>query len=193
MDTDKINELLGSLVKAKIVARCSANSALGKYGDERLLVTNGADYVGLDCLVKIDSNPKSLERGLIGNFITSNIPSDFQDSSYLEYVLTAFWEDRMKKRERYPAIDEINRYFDPGNLTQAFYVSPGVGKDRSIRTHIFSGGHHTSKFSIKKMVDTLTNRGRTRLIIAETDFIMNSIYCNIAEMGIKPILMQALR
>jgi len=193
MDKNKINDLLGSLVKTRILARCSKYCALGRYNGEKLLVTNGTNYIGTECLVRFDSDARSLEKGLIGNFITSVIPPDFHDVSYRQYLLLANWEERMKKNGRYPTIVEINRYFDPGNLVQAYYLSLKPDGDRSVRTHIFSNGYHSSKVSTKKMLDILTIRRRTRLIIAETDYVMNSIHNNISEMGLVPILMEPLR
>jgi len=192
MDNDKIYDLMGSIVKARILAKCSQNCAIGSFEYGKLLVSNGKN-IGADSLVRIDSKPKSLERGLIGSFITSNIPPGFKDLSNQEYILFALWEKRMKKTGRYPTIEEINQYFNPGSIIHTYFVSSNPGVNRSTRTLIYHGGYHTSNPTTKKMIDTLTLNMRARLIIGEADYLMNPLVESIRDKGLVPIIMEPLK
>ena len=184
--------MLGRLVEARIVAKASPNCAIGLYGAERLLVTNGCGCLDSDCLVRIDSDPTSLERGLIGNFVSSVTPNHFHELSFSEYVLFALWSENMTRRGKYPTIGEINRYFDPGNLRHAYYISSTPGRERSERTHIFHRGCHTSKESTTRMIENLSIGRNARLIISDPNYVMASICRRVEGMGLVPIVMEAL-
>jgi hypothetical protein len=184
--------MLGRLVEARVVVKISPNCAVGFYGAERLFVTNGCGCVDSDCLVRIDSDPKSLERGLIGNVITSVIPNNFHELSFSEYVLFALWSENMTKEGQYPTIGEISRYFNPGDFSQAYYISSTSYRGRYKRTHIFHRGCHTGKDSTTRMIKTLSVGRNARLIISESSHVIDSFCCRVAEMGLVPIVMEAL-
>ena len=192
MATYDLSLMLGRLVKTRVVAKASPVCAIGLYGNEKLFVTNGCGCLDSECLVRIDSNPKSLERGLIGNFVSSVVPNDFHELSFSEYVLLALWSGNMTKRKEIPTIEEIYRYFNSGNLAHAYFVSATQGRERSKRTHIFHRGCHTAKDSTARMIKILSVGTNARLIISESNVLMGSIYRRIEEMGLVPIVMEAL-
>lgn len=187
-----LDQLLGSLVLARDLEPNTEYSAIGRYNDLPIVVNHAQRYAMRECLVKIDSNPISHGTNIIGNFVTSQIPAEFLGLSYSQYILFALWEERMKKEKRFPTIEEVNQYFDPGNIVHTYFLSQEHRKDRRNRVLIYHRGYSASKISTKKMIETLTRRRRTRIIIAESEVLMRPIVDYVKNMGLVPITMEPL-
>jgi hypothetical protein len=89
-------------------------SAAASVRGVEVAVTNGAPYVGGECVLRVD---KTLESGPLGNFITSRVPAGFADVSGDAYVLFGIWT-----AGPIHTLDDVNRFYEPGTMGRAHYV-----------------------------------------------------------------------
>jgi hypothetical protein len=80
-------------------------------------------YEPIECLVRFSLD--QIGPTPIGNFITSNIPTDFKSLQKDGYVLIGIWEERMiqLKMSAFPTLKKIDMYYAPGDRPIAIFLT----------------------------------------------------------------------
>ena len=157
----------------------------------KVYVINGGQYVGKDCLVKIDTEtPHTLNIKLV-HFISSEVPENLRWLSINEYILVGQLPYNHKS---FPRIQEIYRYFNPGNFNSFYYLKShsynGLGMAIINNNHTYHT-HQTFKGFIKYA--SKRGRGQTKVIITEPDAAqLKKITAAIKQAGLTPIVMEPL-
>jgi hypothetical protein len=107
------------------------NTGIAYISDVKCILKNCANFEGKECIVRFDLNQKKSDP--FGNFITSDL-SQHNSLSSEDYLLLGLWEKDMNKKGQFPTLEEINQYYDPGEMPQAVYLSKGHYRD-SDRTY----------------------------------------------------------
>jgi hypothetical protein len=93
----------------------------------QVFVTNGARILDPDgrCLVKFDSEPGTDQ----GNMVVSGFPKDTTPEGWEpgKYIFYGAWENWMKKEGFLPTLEEVNKYYDPGQAPWFLYLSKDCG------------------------------------------------------------------
>lgn len=200
MSLDYRMQLSGRLEKVNIKLPYSNECALGDLNGTSVIVTNGSDYSEKDVLVKFDiiNNQKKISPEMrdkiIGNFITSNVPSDFKGLAPEEYVLCGLLKDRGHNKRYFPQLTEINDYFNPGNIRNIIYLKEHStfhkGKAFLTRNGFFPQKGSISYLIRKKLPDP---KEAARVVIAESESDLERVIQEIKKLGLKAIEMEPLR
>ncbi len=198
MKTIAKEDLRGRIEKVYIDTEVnpSQECAIGVLNRAEVLVTNGAKYVGKDCLVKFDINlnPDYDDRIPIGNVITSNIPDHFKGISQDKYILYGLWTPDMKKVGDVPTIEEITAYYNPGDAPFMFYLKKD-SKAAKGRFLIKSSGAFPFHITVRKLVTKgwRTPENLAKVVIAESEKqLKEQVSKEVYYHGMTPIWMEAL-
>lgn len=144
--------LEGVIVSVKIDAHSLfsipyANLISPRNNDTRIKVYGGGEFLGEKCLVRLKTidKPRSY---LEGNFVKL---FDDEDSQYVgltsrEVLFYSIW-----KKGFIPTIDELNEFYDPGQLGKFLYFKNGSNKEGG-RYVIYRSNGENKKFEIKKSI-----------------------------------------
>lgn len=178
----------------------------GEINGEEVLVNTKKDYTGKKCLVRFCLSQKGGKP--IGNFITSNVPGDFLSLDYDKYILLGIWEDRMRVIGEYPNLQDIDIYYDPGNMPIVVYIkntdkkksekyfgaiiTPNLNYFMGFRANfnylILNGVQNPHKTTLLQNPD----KG-CRIIIARPSDRIGDLEQKIKDVGLVPIRMEPLR
>ena len=178
----------------------------GEINGEKVLVNTKKDYKGKKCLMRFGLSQKGEKP--IGNFITSNVPSDFLSLDYDKYILIGIWEDRVRVIGEYPNLQDIDDYYDPGDMPVVVYIkntdkkkskkylgaiiTPNLNYFREFRSNfnylILKGIQNPYKTTLLQN----PNKG-CRIIIAQPSDRIGDLEQKIKDIGLVPIRMEPLR
>ena len=193
MNNDYLSRVLGNLARVYIEGRSPENRALGIFEGNKVVVNYGKNHIGEECLVRFDADSRVNINRLMANYIRRAFQEDPKLIPFNQYVLLALWENRMEHTGRFPTIDEINRYYDPSDLQRAYLISEDPDVKKGDRVFIYWDESHIHKVSISQMIKRLTINRRARMILTESTQRLESLANTIKELGLIPIVMEALR
>ena len=184
-------ELAGRLERVK-VNDPGTFSAMGRlYSDWReVSICNGNCVLGRDCLARFENVPGTLH----SSFVTSQIPHHFKGLAPEQYILYGLWRNYMHKEGRYPTLDEINQYFDPGKACDVLFAkeesSGFVSRVMITPRDIFNLETRSYRSIIPaKLPDP---RRASRLVLANSRGELGQIIFAIKNAGIIPVEMENL-
>ncbi len=183
-------ELAGRIEKADIEQQIRSNLAVGLiHGYDTKVFVHYAPAKS-SCLIRVHFDFRDTP---VGSFITSDVPDNFQSLGPQEYILLALWENRMQERQ-YPTLNEINRYYDPGNMSNAAYIGPGTrenpGRKMITPTSIYSIGRGgLSNIVRTKLPDPMR---ASRVVIIETPQFMQNFKDAVEREGLVAIVMEPI-
>ncbi len=161
---------------------------------EEVFVRNGANKAD-QYLVRADSrfNPKEGIKGPIHlvNFISEDISHSGLTAS--QYILYASWKTRMGDLVQESTLRDLNNWYDPGNLSFAFYIKDdSTSKNRGLiirhnESEPFSGSFHGIISDLP-----MPNVG-ARLIVSDSKHNLKIIRKIISEKSLVPVKMQPLK
>ena len=167
--------------------------AFGRFHGGSILVENAADYAGMECIVKFSLWPKLGEEEITCNFITSNVQSNFQGLARDKYILVGVWEPWMEKKSDIPYLEEISRYYDPGDVGEVYFFrdnKPNKSGGLAVVDGLGRIGIHETVSAL--VMDYLTDYDvYSRVVVAEPLKVVNVLQ-RICEFGLIPVLMQPL-
>jgi hypothetical protein len=186
-----LNRLEKVLIKEKISEKCS----LGEIPENgsQVLVAHGNNYLGKEIIAKLDRSSQGRDSCIYtGNFITSKVPGDFKTLAADRYILFALWQESMEKRDVFPTLDEINKYFDPGVMPSAFYSKGSEEHDRAVITPRGVWMYHGSynRYILTKLPDW---RRASRVMISEKKEELEAIVRSICSKGYTPVEMESIK
>lgn len=126
------------------------------------------------------------------NLVTTQIPKLFKPMYNFEYILCGMWEDDMQKEGEFPTLDEINRYYDPGDLKGCAFIGHGPFEKAIVKP---KGFYRVSKKSYshilrKKMPDADRS---TRAVLVRKQQKMDNLVEAVNQLGLTPVLMERLQ
>ncbi len=80
-------------------------------------------HLGSRFLVRFNYKKKNKKNIVSASFVTSAVPVDFQGLSNNDYILVGLWEDYMEKKGRVPNIQEVDKYYNPGDILFIYYLT----------------------------------------------------------------------
>ncbi len=121
--TEGKRELAGMLIPVQIKTTLKKN-AIGTVSDgDEVFVSNGALCIDpeMRCLTKFEHKAGTTQ----GNFVVSGIPKGIKGKGLRSerYLLYGNWANWMYKKRKLPDFEDINQYYDPGNLKKVIYLS----------------------------------------------------------------------
>ena len=182
----------GRLEAVQLVGAINADVLRGILKGVSCYVYAPQNYVGKECLVRFSYKYKDRKKVLSANFINSVIPKDFVGLSNEGYILLGLWKEDMKKKSRLPDINEINEYYDPGNITFLYYLIKGSIYNRG-RFRIWNDGDiepRKQTFSYIVRRGFFPNKRASRIVISESMDQLEALSNIAKENGIAPILME---
>jgi hypothetical protein len=98
-------------------------------------IANAAKYKGKKCLARFDFYTGKGMQIPLGNFITSHIPDNKQIQDFCglapeEYLLYGKWSEEWHFSGKFPTIEQVNNYFDPGKMGCALFFKTNQKKAR---------------------------------------------------------------
>jgi len=207
-------DLRGMLELVSLIRPSGPASAYGelKRYNQGVLVTNGRNFVGKVCLVRFDLEddlaygPPNIETVLSaddkpylprGNFISSTIPFGLEKRLQEglkpeEYVLYARWREKMLRSGIYPSLDDVNHYYDPGEIGQFAYIKGNDETEQKIVLINYWNLNEVERYST--VAEILPNPWeRSRVMIAESKRRIKQLIRDIIEEGLVPIRLEELR
>lgn len=187
-------DLEGRLHRVHIERIVSSYSSLGLLGNQEVLVENGNNYVGNDCLVVFRNMVSESEQKVRSKFITSDIsqiPDVYLGYGPEEYILCGLWKSSMNKREDYPTFSEILNYFDPGFISFFIYIGSRNTKDK----YTISKGR---RINLDGTINQIIRKSlpdpqkSSRVIITETSRDLDNVMDKIQKQEMKVIRMELL-
>ena len=198
------------------------NSAIGEVlrNDQNVLVTNGHRFIGKTCLVRFDLETKvrrfhpdvEILHGddeaifgdedelypLRGNFISTGLPFGFEKRAKegiapTDYILYTRWDKKMRKGNKYPTLDEVNMYFDPGRIGEFMYIGgksyakEGL-EEELVLINLWGERTLCRLFGIGDLLPDPTQR--SRVVIAESKRRIKRLIEEIKAEGLVPIKME---
>ena len=184
-------DLRGRLEKVHIEKEYSRNFGIGFFYSQEVIVRNGNLAIGKDCLVKFNLKPKGFVR--MANFVSLNVPDNFDGLSSHEYVFLGLWRKEMGRVE-YPGLEDIRSHYNPGDIKEVFYMK----KDSTFkygRGFIDENGFVPNDIKVKRLVakKSYYTKLYSRLIVVESEQQLNKVSDKVRQHGIYPIIMDDLR
>lgn len=179
------NTLKGMLDIALIKSRYTNGISRGVYNGQNILVTNGTQHITENCIVRFGYKTNNV------SFITSQVPDNFTVLPANKYVLLGIWEKYMQKSNKYPTLNEINKYYDPHDMPQAIFLTEAKWDRAAIQPKgVWNIGKDYSTIIAKK----LPNPHRSsRIIICETKEQILEVNQELVNQDLIGIVMEALR
>ncbi len=159
-----------------------------RFDDSFVVVTHGAAHVGKRCLVKFDTGNNNFTLGRdmypLTNFVTSTFHPFFGGLSLHEYVLIGIWSDTMDCKDTYPALTEINKYYDPGEIPRVI-LHNGTSRCKIVTP--------STILNDKSLSNTLFqyHKGKARVILTYSSH-QQDVFQRVLSLGLTPILMEPI-
>lgn len=187
------NHLRGRIEKVHIDDILTGRCAVGRLGSKQVYVDNGVDYIGRECIVKMGLWPRQPGRCVKGSFVTSHVPEGFSGLGYDRYVLVGVWEPWMEKRSNVPYLEEIKKYYDPGDMGEVYFFRDNKSNKRGGLAVVDEMGRIGVHETVSALVmDYLTDYDVfSRVVVAEPLKVVN-VMMRICEFGLIPVLMEPL-
>ena len=177
--------------------------SVGNVNGHTVLVRNGRKGIPKEnqkyskkSLVKFDSYRKENRKFPAVNFLTSYVPKNFEGLSRENYVLLGEWEPRMSKVKEFPTIEEIQEYYNPGELILAYYIQEGssnsYGRMLIIKESVNPIKGRTFGEIIQKGIRRQKGGKSAPLILVEDELELEKMIEKAFELEIYPVVMQAL-
>ncbi len=174
----------------KIIGSIASRSGKAIFEGREIWIDNSKKYIGQYCLAKMDLYPDG--GPLRGRFITSEIPENFQTLDAEEHIFLGLWNEYMEKKDQYPTLKEINKYYDPGRMPQAVYIAKDSNKYKG-RVAITPTDVWEIKRAYNRILKKLPDPKRaSRIILGENQEIIQIFSEKIKEKGLVPIVMEPL-
>jgi len=93
--------------------------------DQSVIIDHANPFYGMNCLVRFDIGKP------FGNFVSTQVPENFQGLGPKEYILFGVWEQWMKRERPMPILEEVEFYFDPGK-TEKVYCNMGGSRGKAV-------------------------------------------------------------
>ena len=176
------------------------NLAYGRIRDtnRKVIMYYGNNYQTGDCLVRFLFDQRD-PNFLIGSFITSAIPEDFQGLSPEQYVLIGKVEPEWRKNiiheKGYVSFSDIIQYYDPREFGFVIYISEGSTNNRgrlSINKYSTFSLHHANLRYVIAHGLPYPNRS-SRVILAEDPEDLKNLEELISNKKMTPIIMEPLK
>lgn len=194
MSSNQTNCQAGWLQKIYLDRATTDKSAAGFHNGKEVLVFGGNYHLKEYCLARL--SPRGDERIRLPrmNFITSEIPKDFEEMGPEEYIFTGIWTPEMNKSNRIPSFNDTQRYFEVGSRKSCFYIKGDSNKSRGrFRININSFTPRKASFSQivrKKLPDP---HEQSRLVIVETQDHLEDLTAAIEDQGLSAIHVEPRR
>jgi hypothetical protein len=200
MDLDKklVGAVRGRIEQVKITEQILPHVAKGylanqyyktHFGVDEVLVNQAQEYIGKSIIARFELDLTG--ETTIGNFIHYYFPKDFKGLGNSEYILLARWYPGMQKGKGLPTLDDINTYYDPGDMPGAVFLDH-QSNNKQGRYMITP---KNEPFVITKSIGRLLEKYlpndqlAARVIIATSDDQLAYVERSIREMGRVPIKM----
>ena len=189
-------DLEGRLECVQLDHIISETSAYAKFGDKfdklaivRSLKTTGSGHF----LVRFMSDLSTQRTLPFSRFITSQVPQEFHSLAPPQYVLTGTWLPEMTSADSLPTLNEINQYYDPGDMPIVAYLKHGSTTRRG-RRWITSRGAISKSDNFARLMRYLPDPHRaSRVILAGSEEELERITKVILDYGLVPVRMEPLR
>ena len=193
-DTEGARPYCGRLEAVMIKERKANSVAIGSLSDGKkvkVYVFNGNNYLQRNCLVRF-----KLKKPGYCNFVSLRIPDGFQGLPNDAYALVGLWKGYMAWEGELPRLDEINRYYDPGDATCLIFLARKKGSDGLDRFAITP--YNSYRFEGDSLTDCLKNvdpSRSARVVIVPDDLHgehLDDAVREIRDAGLIPFVMEPL-
>ena len=188
-DTEGTYSYCGRLEVVTVRERKARLVAIGSLNDgKRVNVFNGNGYLRKKCLARF-----KLKKPGLCNFVSSSVPDGFQGLPYNAYALIGLWMSPVASEDELPRLDEINRFYDPGDATYVIFLT---GNDRLNRFVVTArDSYRLGGDSLAECVKDVDPSRSARVIIAPDDphgEHLDDVVREIREAGLIPFSMEPL-
>ncbi len=121
--------LKGKLEKVRIIEQCSERCSLGyvNFNDKNeteVIVSDSIKYLDKDILARFNNYTKHGNILPLGNFISSQVPKDFESFYSDEFILLGKWKLEWNIPDNnnfYLPLSHVNNYYEPGKMGSALF------------------------------------------------------------------------
>ncbi len=148
-------------------------------------------------VIRFQQNNRQPEKPPLGSFITSQIPEDFKGLALDDYVLVGLWEKKMMHTRRgIPALYEIEQCYGVCGMEVVVYLEQGPKKAKGAKSNYEITPRETIYMAapLDQTIRRLPDPTHTpRVILAETEDILEEVTKALIEKSLVPVRMEALR
>ena len=185
-----MEDLEGRVEKAKILRYYLEHCAIGESKGRNLLINNANSIIGANCLIRLHAS--SNRDNFIGDFLTTQVPANFQSLDHHSYLILALWEENMIKAEEYPRLVEINKYYNPGKIGSARYIQEFSACRRG-RVYLSQKGVMQRDRSFNRFIlEDNSTKANVNLLITESSEDLQRASEIAQSKGLTPIILERL-